>query len=405
MKLANKVRLAPDRKQNMDLFRFAGTNRFAWNQSKDFYDKFWEKKHEYAKLSDLMKNLQDMKHNNPDYAWLNDVPEAVTKQAMKDLLKAYSKFYKERKKHPDPKNPDRFKPKFKKKGKCQESFYQRTDNIRKTDDTHIKITGIKKPIKCSQLKGVDLPEHILNPRIMYDGKYWYLSYSFDVDEDDVVSEEDFRERLGIDLGIKDLAILSDGQHFENINKTPEMRRLRKRLKHIQKQISRKNEANVTVGRNGKKVYHKTNNIRKFEQQERLLYRRISSIQKTYMYEVIGAVLKTKARSIVLEDLNVKGMMQNPHLARAVQEQNLYKFRQILTYKCQKNGIRLFLADRWYPSSKTCSCCGHVKKDLKLHDRTYVCENCGNIMDRDENAAKCLELCPDEWMTEVDFNAA
>lgn len=138
-----------NKEQEHEFFKFAGTNRFAWNQSKDFYDTLFKDKGEYAKLSDLMHHLQDMKHNNPNYAWLNDVPEAITKQSMKDLLKAYKEFYKKRKSDYDAKNPNKFKPKFKKRGKCVESFYQRTDNIHKTDDSHIKITGIKKPVKCS----------------------------------------------------------------------------------------------------------------------------------------------------------------------------------------------------------------------------------------------------------------
>ena len=121
-----------------------------------------------------------------------------------------------------------------------------------------------------------------------------------------------------------------------------------------------------------------------------------------MYEVIKAVLKTKSQSIILEDLNIRGMMQNPKLAKAIQEQNLYRFRQILTYKCQLNGIDLYLADRWYPSSKTCSCCGWYNPNLKLTDRTFVCEDCGLVMDRDENAAKNIQNCPKNKIKKIEF---
>lgn len=392
MLVGKVVRLQPNKEQMRSFLRFAGTNRFSWNESLAFYESVYKDKGEYATLSDMMKHLQDLKHNNPDYAWLNEVPEAITKQAMKDLLKAYKKFYKDRKTGTfDPKHPDKYQPKFKKKGKCLESFYQRTDNIHKTDDTHIKITGIKKPVKCSMLKDVELPKNIQNPRITFDNKYWYLSYSYEVDKADVIDSK--REVLGIDLGIKDFAILSDGQHFVNINKQPEIRRLRKRLKRLQRQVSRKYEANAIVDKNGKKVFHKTNNIKKLEQQIRLIYRRISNIQKTYMYEVAKSVMKTKSQTIVIEDLNVKGMLQNPKLARSIQEENLSGFRRILTYKCERNGTELVIADRWYPSSKTCSCCGNVKHNLKLSDRTYRCDVCGLAMDRDENAAVNLEHYP------------
>lgn len=393
MLVGKRVRLEVNKTQNAVCFRFAGTDRFAWNESLAFYEKLYKEKGNYASLSDMMKHLQDLKHNNPEYAWLNDIPEAITKQAMKDLLKAYKRFYKDRKKNKfDPKNPEKYKPKFKKRGKSKASFYQRTDNIHKTDDNHIKITGIKTPVKCTALRGVDLPKHIQNPRITYDGKYWYLSYSYEI-EDTGVIENPERESLGIDLGIKDLAICSDGKHFRNINKDKRLKALRKRLKKIQRQISRKYEAGAAIDKNGKKVFHKTANIKRLEQQQRLIYRRISNIQKAYMYKVINAVVRTKPQTIVLEDLNVRGMMQNPKLARAVQEQNLSEFRRIMTYKCEQHGIDLVLADRWYPSSKTCSNCGAIKKDLKLTDRTYHCDCCGMTIDRDDNASINLEHYP------------
>lgn len=393
MLLSKKVVLQPNKEQIQDFLRFAGTNRFAWNQGKNFYDTLYKEKGEYATLKDLMKHLQDLKHNNLDYAWLNSVPEAITKQAMKDLLRAYQKFYKDRKTEKfDPKNPDKFKPKFKKRGKRTESFYQRTDKIHKTDDVHIKITGIKKPVKCSALKGVDLPKNIKNPRITFDGKFWYLSYSFDVESKDMLSDYD-RECLGINLGIKDLAIFSNGEHHRNINKDKEIKRLTKRLKRLQRQISRKYEANVSYDSKGKKVYHKTNNIKKLEKQTKLIHRRIANIRETYLYEVVKSAMKTKSQTIVLENLNIKGMMQNPKLAKAIQDEKLYEFRRIMTYKCKQNNIDLVIADRWFPSSKRCSCCGEIKHNLTLKDRTFKCDYCGFGMDRDENGATNLELYP------------
>ncbi len=388
MLVGKVVRLQPNKEQIQLFLQFAGTSRFAWNECKSYYDKVFKEENRYATVSDMMKHLQDLKHNNLDYVWLNDIPEAITKQAIKDLVKAYKKAYQDRKKNKSA--DDKYFPKYKKRGKCEESFYQRTDNIHKTDDIHIKITGIKKSVKCSNLKGVNLPEHIQNPRIKFDGKYWYLSYSYEIKSEQIVSERDI---LGIDLGVKDLAIFSNGEHYRNINKDKTVKVLRKRLKHIQRQISRKYEANAVTDKNGKKIYHKTKNIEKLEQAERLLYRRISNIQKTYMYEVINSAVRNKPQNIVLEDLNVKGMLQNPRLARAIQEENLSRFRQILTYKCERYGINLVIADRYYPSSKRCSCCGNIKSNLKLSDRVYKCEVCGLIIDRDYNAALNLEKYP------------
>ena len=392
METGVKVRLQPNKEQ-IELFKqFCGTSRFAWNESKSFYDKLWEENKEYASVQMMIEHLQKLKRTEK-YAWLNDVPEAITKQAIKDLHKAYQRFYKEHKKphkkskHNKKSNYDYCKPNYKRKGKSEESFYQRTDNIHKTDDTHIKITGIKRPIKCTALCGVDLPKKIHNPRIRFDGKYWYLSYSYEIEPDKNVDFE--RERIGVDLGIKDLAVFSNGNHYENINKSLEIRRLKKRLNHIQRQISRKYEVNATIVK-GKKVYHKTNNIKKLEQIEKLIYRRIGNIQRTYMYEVVNALVRTKPKQIILEDLNVKGMLQNPKLARAIQEERLSEFRRIVAYKCERNGIDLVLADKWFPSSKLCSCCGYKYKDITLKIRHWKCPNCGEEHDRDLNAAINLE---------------
>ncbi|MCR5236234.1 MAG: transposase [Lachnospiraceae bacterium] len=410
MLIGKKVCLQPNKAQAEAFSRFAGTGRFAWNESLAFYMSVFRDEGRYATLSDMIHHLQELKHNDSDYAWLNAVPEAITKQAIKDLLKAFKSYYNKRK-QPGyvPYTREQIEhaarigkeltgydqqghPKFKKRGKCMESFYQRTDNVHKTDDTHIKITGIKKPVRCTALQGIDLPEHIQNPRITFNGKYWYLSYSYEVDDADVI-EDPQREVLAVDLGIKDLAITSDGKHYRNINKDPEIKRLRKRLKHIQRLISHKYEANAVTDKNGKKVYHKTNNIKKLEHTERMIYRRIRNIQQAYMYEVINSMLRTKARTVVLEDLNVKGMLQNPKLAKAIQEERLYEFRRIMGYKCERNGTELVIADRWFPSSKRCSCCGNIKHGLKLRDRTYICDVCGLVMDRDENAALNLEQYP------------
>ncbi len=402
MKLGNVVRLEPSIEQESLFRQFGGTARFAWNECKSFYDTMYKTNGKYATVQELIEHIQDLKHNNPDYAWLKTVPEAITKQSIKDLKRAYQNAYKKRKDEGfDKNNPDKYFPKFKKKSKNEYSFYQRTDNIHKTDETHVKITGIKKPVKCTALRGIDLPEHILNPRIKFDGKYWYLSYSFEVDNDDIVDDYE-NEIIGMDLGVKELAILSNGEHFKNINKDREVKRLHKRLKRLKRQVSRKYEANAVILENGEKKYYKTNNIIKLEKQIKLIYRRISNINKTHMYEVIKAVLKTKPQSIVLEDLNIKGMMQNPKIAKAIQEQSMYKFKRKLAYKCQLNGIDLYLADRWYPSSKVCSCCGWYNSNLKISHRIFHCEECGMVMDRDENAALNIKNCPKDKLKKFEY---
>jgi len=364
MKIANKIRIYSTKEQENLLFQFTGTSRFAWNESLALRQDRYDKDRPGTNIQQCIEHLQDLKHNHPDYNWLHSVPEAVTKQAIKELDKAYKEFFKGL----------RGRPKFKKKGKCNPSFYQRTDRFHQIDDTHIKITGIKTPVK---VKKTDIPKKVANTRVSFDGKYWYLSYSYEIEE----KISNGSGELGVDLGIKNLAFISDGRVFKNINKTQTIKKLEEQKKRLQRQVSRKYERN----KQGRK-FIKTENIKKSEQCIRLLDRRLANIRNTYIHEVTKALVRTTPKKIVIEDLNVKGMMKNKHLSKAVAGQCFNKFRTYLTYKCQMNGIELVVADRWYPSSKICSFCGNVKKDLKLKDRVYRCGVCGLEIDRDYNAS-------------------
>ena len=372
MEISKKITLFPDKKTTEQFFQFAGTARWAYNECLRFRMDRYENEHLTTSIQQCIEHIQDLKHNNPDFDWVNSVPEAITKQTIKDLDKAYKKFFKEHKSYP----------KFKRKGKCKVSFYQRTDNFRQIDETHVKITGIKKPVKCSRCS---IPKGVCNTRVTFDGKYWYLSYSYKVDIDESACTD---EVIGVDLGIKDLAICSNGNVYKNINKTQIIKRLEKHKRRLQRQISRKYEMN----KQGSK-FIKTNNIKKLEQKIRLIDRRLSYIRNTNIHEVTKELVRTKPSQIVIEGLNVKGMMKNKHLSKAVQQQEFGKFRQYLTYKCQMNGIELIIADRWYPSSKMCSCCGNVKKQLSLSERIYECDVCGFVDDRDHNASLNLEHYP------------
>ncbi len=364
MQIANKIRIYPTKEQEELLKQFAGTSRFAWNESLGYRVDRYEKQGLNTTIQQGIEHLQELKYNNPDYAWLNNVPEAVTKQAVKDLDKAYKLFFKS----------GFGKPKFKKKGKCNVSFYQRTDGFRQIDDTHIKITGIKTPVK---IRKMDIPKKVSNTRVSFDGKYWYLSYAYEIQEKSSAGTVE----IGVDLGIKDFAVVSDGRIFRNINKTQIIKKLEKQKRKLQRQVSRKYEMN----KQGKK-FVKTENIKKLEQRIRLLDRRLANIRNTYVHEVTKNLVKTTPKKIVIEDLNVRGMMKNKHLSKAVSNQCFNKFRQYLSYKCQMNGIELVIADRWYPSSKTCSRCGNIKRDLRLKDRIYKCDVCGVTIDRDFNAS-------------------
>ncbi|MGL5545326.1 MAG: RNA-guided endonuclease InsQ/TnpB family protein, partial [Cetobacterium sp.] len=216
------------------------------------------------------------------------------------------------------------------------------------------------------------------PRISFDGKYWYISVGIER-ENNALELSDIS--LGIDLGVMDLATCSTGKVYKNINKKKTIKKLKKKLKRLQKQVSRKYEKSREVTNR----YHKSQNIVKLEKKIRLIHRRISNIKSNNLHQITNEIVKTKPSRVVMEDLNVKGMMKNRHLSKAIAEQNFYKFITYMKYKAEFNGIEFIQVPRFYPSSKTCSHCGAIKKDLKLSDRVFKCQ-CGHILDRDLNAS-------------------
>lgn len=361
--LSKKLRLYPTKEQVNMFKKFCGVARFAYNECLSYRIDKYNLEGVSLTVQDCIEHIQDLKYSD-DYSWIREVPEAVTKQAIKDLDKAYKSFFREKKGFP----------KYKKKGKCTESFYQRTDKFKQIDENHIKITGIKEPVK---IKIFELPYKVFNPRISFDGKYWYLSFGYEEE----VKENRGTEKIGIDLGIKNLGVVSDGRVYKNINKSKTVKRLEKHKRKLQRQLSRKYELN----KRGTK-FIKTNNILKLQHKVRLLDRRLANIRNTYIHEVTKDLVRTTPKEIVIEDLNVKGMMKNKHLSKAIQQQEFGKFRLYLEYKCKLNNIKLTVVDSFYPSSKTCSCCGNKKEKLSLSERIYVCDSCGHIIDRDLNAA-------------------
>jgi putative transposase len=194
--------------------------------------------------------------------------------------------------------------------------------------------------------------------------------------------------MGIDLGIKETMTVAYGDEqivFHNINNSKTIRNLKKQMKHLQRSISRKYEAN----KQGKK-YIKTKNIERLEDRLRKMYARLTNILTNYIHQCTHKLVSLLPCKVVMEDLNVQGMMKNKHLSKAIQEQCFFEIIRQMKYKCEWNGIPFYQVDRFYPSSKTCSCCGHIRKDLKLSDRTYICPECGLVIDRDINAAINLQ---------------
>ena len=371
MILAKKVRLYPTKEQEQKLWQSVGTARFIYNYTLAKQEENYKNGGKFISDGIIRKELTQLKKS--ELTWLNEVSNNVTKQAVKDACNAYKRFFKGLAN----------KPKFKSRKKSKPSFYNDTSKL-KVKEKKVLIEKVGW-IKINEQIPIDVKYN--NPRVTYDNKYWYLSVGVKVDK----KQEELTDiSLGIDLGLKDLAICSDGKVFKNINKTKEVKKLEKRLKHKQRQISRKYELNKIM-KGGSCQFIKTKNIEKLEETTKLIHRKLRNIRDNYIHQVTTSIVKTKPYRIVIEDLNVSGMMKNKHLSDSVRKQCFNKFRQYITYKAELNGIGLVIADRFYPSSKTCSQCGAIKKDLKLKNRVYRCPHCGAVIDRDYNVSLNLSM--------------
>lgn len=371
--------LIPNNKQKTKLFQYANTARFAYNWALGREQENYKNGGKFISDGDLRKEFTQLKKTDA-YVWLNNVSNNVTKQAIKDACEAYRDFFKGYTKFP----------RFKSKKYSIPKFYQ--DNVKiQFTDTHVKVEGFatSKKKNKQKLNWIRLAEHgriptdckYYNPRFKYDGLNWWITVGIDYEDSTTLSSN---EGIGIDLGVKDLAICSDEHKYQNINKTQKIKKLEKRKRRLQRSISRKYE------KNKKGVsYCKTSNIIKREKELLKLNHRLTNIRQNYLHQTTTEIVKTKPSYIALEDLNVKGMMKNRHLSKAVQQQCFGEFRRQIEYKSAWNNIPVIIADRFFPSSKLCSCCGNIKKDLKLSDRIYKCE-CGNVIDRDYQAALNLK---------------
>ncbi len=362
MILAKKVRLYPNKLQEQKLWKAVGTARFIYNWTLVKQEENYKNGGKFISDGVLRKEITQLKKS--ELSWLYEVSNNVSKQAVKDACNAYQRFFKGLSD----------KPRFKSKRRSKKSFYN--DNVKlKVKDN--KLVNIEKVGWIKTNEQLPIGVKYSNPRISYDNKYWYLSVGIEQEE---IKEELTNVSLGIDVGLKELAVCSDGKVYKNINKTYVVRKIEKRLKRLQRQVSRKYEQN----KKGKE-YVKTKNIIKLERKIQQIHRRLANIRNNYLHQTTTSIVKTKPYRVVIEDLNIKGMMKNKHLSDTIRKQCLYEFRRQIEYKCKLIGIELIIADRFYPSSKTCSQCGEIKKDLKLSDRVYSC-SCGLTIDRDLNAS-------------------
>lgn len=356
------------------MVQFAGAARYAYNWALEQQDKNHKEGGKFLSDCTLRKQFTQYKQTNQ---WLYDIPNRVTAQAINDACNAYLKFFKGLSAYP----------KFKSRKRSKISFYQRGDRIKFVLDC-VKLEKLGKKeihrcVKISETNRIPQVKYYLNPRITFDGLHWYVSVGVEHPDDNV--RVSTNQGIGIDLGIKNLAVCSDGHTYSSINRTDRVRRLEKAKRRKQREISRK----YLLNKQGEN-YVKTKNIEKAELALLKLNNKLTNIRKDYIHKATTDIVKREPSFIVIEDLNITGMLKNKHLSKSIKEQCLYTFRQTIEYKAENAGIKLILADRFYPSSKTCSCCGSIKHNLKLTERTYICNSCGLVIDRDLNAS--LNLC-------------
>lgn len=372
-----KVMLIPNNKQKTKLFQSAGVARFAYNWSLARQKENYNNGRKFLSDYDLRKEFTKLK-TQEEYNWLNNYSNNISKQAIKDACLAYKRFFK---------GQSAF-PKFKSKRKSKSSFYVDTDKIQFTEKSikFEKLTLSKKKnkqklnwVRLAENNKIPVDSKYINPRVTFDGLNWFVSIGVECADNTDIAEND---GIGVDLGLKDLAVISNmDKPYKNINKTQKIKKLKKKKCSLQRQISKK----YLMNKKGES-YCKTSNIIKTEKILLKLNHRLTNIRHNYLHQITTEIINRKPKFIVLEDLNVKGMMKNKHLSEAIAEQCFYEFYRQIEYKSSWNNIKFIIADRFYPSSKLCSCCKAVKKDLKLSDRVYKCDNCGNVVDRDKNAS-------------------
>ena len=368
MYLTKKIMLLPTEEQEIKFKKFSGAARFIYNLMIEREKEYYSKNNSYLKENEFRKELTKLKKTE-EFSWLKEISANVIKMSAMDCNEAFMKFFKKLAKFP----------RFKTLKKSKMSFYVNYETLKKTKKG-FKGEKLGEVKTKESLPNLEKNEHYINPRITFDGKYWYLTVGYKIKDNNDINNS--KETIGIDLGIKDFAVLSNGKVYKNINKTTKVKKLKRKLKIKQKQLSKK----ILIAKKENRKLSSCKNFLKLKNQIKLINRKLSNIRLNYLHQITSEIVKTKPSKIVIEDLDVSKMLKNKHLSEKISEQNFYKFREILTYKCKLNNIELVIADKFYPSSKTCSCCGHIKQDLKLKDRIFKCPTCGFEIDRDLNAA-------------------
>ncbi|MGV1023823.1 RNA-guided endonuclease InsQ/TnpB family protein [Clostridium perfringens] len=384
MKRAYKIEINPTDEQKSKIHQTIGVSRFVYNFYIAYNKEIYEKEGKFVSGMDFSKWLNnEYIPNNQDMKWIKEVSSKATKQSIMNGDKAFKDFFKKAKGFP------RFK---KKKNQDVKAYFPKNNKTDWTIERHrVKIPTLGW-VRLKEFGYIPTNSIVKSGTVSQKADRYYVSIL--VEETDIeISNGNTgikifnhnNEGVGIDLGIKEFAICSEGNKFKNINKTATIKKIEKKLKREQRKLSRKYESLKIRNKNIKEGRATRQNIQKQIVKVQKLHQRLANIRTDYINKTVFSIIKQKPSYITIEDLNVKGMMKNKHLSKAIASQKFFEFKTKLMSKCKENNIELRIVDRFYPSSKTCSSCGEIKKDLKLSDRVYKC-SCGLVIDRDLNAS-------------------
>ena len=375
MKRAYKIEINPTDEQKSKIYQTIGVSRFVYNLYIARNKEIYEREGKFVSGMDFSKWLNnEYIPKNQDMKWIKEVSSKATKQAIMNGDKAFRDFFKKAKGFP------RFK---KKKNQDVKAYFPKNNKTDWTIERHrVKIPTLGW-VRLKEFGYISINSVVKSGTVSQKADRYYVSIL--VEEDDKKVYNSTNEGLGIDLGVKEFAICSDGSKFKNINKTSTVKKVEKKLKREQRKLSRKYESLKIRNKNIKEGRATRQNIQKQVVKVQKLHQRLTNIRTDYINKIVFSIVNQKPSYVTIEYLNVKGMMKNKHLSKAIASQKFFEFKTKLMSKCKENNIELRIVDRFYPSSKICSNCEKIKKDLKLSDRIYKCD-CGLTIDRDLNAS-------------------
>lgn len=375
LKRAYKIEINPTDEQKSKIYQTIGVSRFVYNLYIARNKEIYEREGKFVSGMDFSKWLNnEYIPKNQDMKWIKEVSSKATKQAIMNGDKAFRDFFKKAKGFP------RFK---KKKNQDVKAYFSKNNKTDWTIERHrVKIPTLGW-VRLKEFGYISINSVVKSGTVSQKADRYYVSIL--VEEDDKKVYNSTNEGLGIDLGVKEFAICSDGSKFKNINKTSTVKKVEKKLKREQRKLSRKYESFKIRNKNIEEGRATSQNIQKQVVKVQKLHQRLTNIRTDYINKIVSSIVKQKPSYITIEDLAISNMMKNKHLSKAIASQKFFEFKTKLMSKCKENNIELRIVDRFYPSSKICSNCEKIKKDLKLSDRIYKCD-CGLTIDRDLNAS-------------------